>query len=122
MTSEKENRPWGKFEVLYDSEYCKVKEITVNPGHKLSLQSHKHRKETWIVIKGDAIVEKDNLNDEESSRFYSLGAGDSIIIEKQEKHRIENRGKEDMVFIEVQTGEYFGEDDIIRYEDSYGRV
>ena len=119
---EVETRPWGKFEVLYDSEYCKVKEITVNPGHKLSLQSHKHRKETWVVIKGDAIVEKDDLNDEEPSRFYSLGTGDSIIIEKQEKHRIENRGKEEMVFIEVQTGEYFGEDDIIRYEDSYGRV
>ena len=115
-------RPWGEYHVLYDGEECKVKKIIVRPGHKLSLQSHEHRKETWVVVQGSGTVEKDNVCNEEPLQLFCLKPGDNTVIEKKEKHRIENRGKEDLVFIEVQTGEYFGEDDIVRYEDSYGRA
>ena len=109
-------RPWGMYEVLHIDEKCKVKKITVKPRQKLSLQSHKHRRETWIILLGVGFFQRGE------DHISKAVVGDHIIIEKEEKHRIENVGEEDLVFIEVQTGESFDESDIVRYEDSYGRV
>ena len=108
-------RPWGYFEVLADAPDHKVKRIVVSPGGILSLQRHKLRSEHWFIVsgKGKAIVEDKN---------YSLSAGSTLDIPKGAKHRAENSSSENLVIIEVQTGEYFGEDDIERLEDKYGRV
>ena len=114
--NEIDHRPWGMYEVLYSGDICKVKRIVVNPRQRLSLQSHSQRRETWIIVQGTALYQKGEFG------LDSATAGDHIIIEKNEKHRIENCGDEELIFIEVQTGEYFGEDDIVRYEDSYGRT
>lgn len=110
-----EERPWGRFEVLEDTTYFKSKRITVWPGHRLSYQSHKHRAEHWVIVKGEAEV---TLNDE----IIKLKAGEHVHIPLGAKHRIANFAKEVMEFIEVQTGTYFGEDDIVRYSDEYGRT
>ena len=109
-----EQRPWGRFTVISDNPTYKVKEIVVRAGHKLSYQSHRQRQEYWTIITGKARVTIDG-------EWKTYGAGQSIHIPFSAKHRIENIGYEDLVFVEVQTGEYFGEDDIIRYEDDYGR-
>jgi len=93
---------------------CGVKEITVNPGQRLSLQRHRKREEHWFIHRGEARV---TIND--VARVLSVGQ--YIDIPRECKHRIENIGKEDLVFIEIQTGEYFGEDDIERIEDDHGR-
>lgn len=111
-----EERPWGSFQILYSDLTCKIKMITVKPGHKLSLQSHKQRDELWKHISGTGLVHYRSLK---LVFDFSLS---SITIKRETKHRIENNGKEDLKFIEIQTGDYFGEDDIIRYEDDYGRV
>ena len=79
-------RPWGEYHVLYDGEECKVKKIIVRPGHKLSLQSHDHRKETWVVVQGSGTVEKDNVCNEEPLQLFCLKPGDNTVIEKKEKH------------------------------------
>jgi mannose-6-phosphate isomerase len=111
-----EERPWGKFTTLLVREGCKVKEIEVNPGERLSYQSHSKRKEKWVVFEGIATV---TLNE----RVYVLHPGDSIEIPVEAKHRVQNNEKKQVLkFVEVQTGTYFGEDDIIRYEDDYGRT
>ena len=110
-----DHRPWGKYEILRDTESFKSKVITVNPDQQLSYQSHKRRAEHWIVVEGVAEV---TLND----KIHKLTSGESIFIPKEAKHRVKNPGKQNLVFVEVQTGEYFGEDDIIRYEDNYGRA
>lgn len=107
-------RPWGKYYVLEDEENYKLKRIEVNAGHRLSYQYHHHRQEFWTVVKGEAVVV---LDGEE----YVVKYGESIFIPLGAKHRIENRTSETLVFIEVQTGTYFGEDDIIRLEDDYAR-
>ncbi len=110
----KEHRPWGWFESLVIGGRFQVKRILVHPGAALSLQSHYHRSEHWIVVEGTARVtvdEKVTLVSENESIYVPLGA----------KHRMENPGKVPMVLIEVQTGSYVGEDDIIRYEDVYAR-
>ena len=107
-------RPWGHFETLILRERFQVKRIHVKPGASLSLQSHHHRAEHWIVVEGTAKVTIDDevkLVTENQSVYIPLGA----------VHRMENPGKIDMVLIEVQTGSYLGEDDIIRYEDKYAR-
>ncbi|MBU4485647.1 MAG: phosphomannose isomerase type II C-terminal cupin domain [Candidatus Delongbacteria bacterium] len=109
-----EQRPWGSFTILEESEKHKVKRIVVNPGQRLSYQSHKLRDELWMVVKGKAIV---IVDDNEKLVLY----GKSVNIKKNQKHRIENREKEPLEFIEIQTGTYFGEDDIIRYQDDYER-
>lgn len=109
-----EKRPWGKFEILVDSDYCKVKKITVKAGNRLSYQYHFKRSEVWTVVKGVATL---TLNDEISMHTY----GHTIIIPQGTKHRVENKGQDDLVFIEVQHGSYFGEDDIVRIEDDYNR-
>lgn len=108
-------RPWGWYETLALSDRFQVKQIMVPPGKKLSLQSHVHRAEHWIVVKGTATVTIDHevkLVTENQSVYIPLGA----------VHRLENPGKVDLHLIEVQTGAYLGEDDIIRYEDIYNRA
>ncbi len=111
----KEDRPWGSFEILHEEEHLKVKKIIVKPGKRLSLQSHKYRSENWVVIEGNAIVTRD---EEEIPR----SPNQAIYIPAGAKHRVANPGEEDVVFIEVQTGTYFGEDDIVRYQDDFNRV
>jgi mannose-6-phosphate isomerase-like protein (cupin superfamily) len=109
-----DHRPWGYFETLILGNRFQVKRIVVKPGGSLSLQSHHHRAEHWIVVEGTARVtigEEVKLVSENESVYVPLGA----------VHRMENPGKLDMVLIEVQTGAYLGEDDIIRYEDVYAR-
>ena len=109
-----DHRPWGHFETLVLGDRFQVKRIVVKPGAALSLQSHHHRAEHWIVVEGTARVTVDSevkLVTENQSVYIPLGA----------VHRMENPGKVDMVLIEVQTGSYLGEDDIIRYEDVYAR-
>ncbi|HDZ82664.1 MAG TPA: mannose-1-phosphate guanylyltransferase/mannose-6-phosphate isomerase [Roseobacter sp.] len=107
-------RPWGWYESLVIGTRFQVKRIVVNPGAALSLQSHHHRSEHWIVVEGTAKV---TVNDEVSL----VGENQSVYIPLGAVHRMENPGKVPMVLIEVQTGSYFGEDDIIRYEDIYAR-
>lgn len=110
----KDHRPWGWFESLVIGDRFQVKRIVVHPGAALSLQSHHHRSEHWIVVQGTAKVTVDDevkLVTENQSVYIPLGA----------IHRMENPGKVPMVLIEVQTGSYLGEDDIIRYEDVYSR-
>lgn len=110
----RDHRPWGWFETLALSDRFRVKRITVHPGAALSLQSHVHRSEHWIVVSGTARVTVDGtvtLMTENQSVYVPLGA----------KHRLENPGKVPMILIEVQTGVYLGEDDITRYEDVYAR-
>ena len=110
----KDHRPWGWFESLVTGDRFQVKRIMVHPGAALSLQSHHHRSEHWIVVEGTAKVTIDDtvkLVSENQSVYIPLGS----------VHRMENPGKVPMVLIEVQTGSYFGEDDIIRYQDVYAR-
>lgn len=110
-----ERRPWGYYEVLSDLPDHKVKRIVVYPGKRLSLQRHSRRFEHWTVISGSPVVtlDEDELN---------LGPGESIEIPRGARHRIFNPGDDLVVFVEVQTGDYFGEDDIERFEDDFGRV
>lgn len=110
-----EERPWGYFAVLEDKPTHKVKRIVVYENQRLSYQSHQHRSETWIFTKGEGIVTIDNLE-------HRVMAKSIIKIPMRAKHRVKNLGPGHLEFIEVQTGEYFGEDDIVRHEDDYGRV
>jgi mannose-1-phosphate guanylyltransferase/mannose-6-phosphate isomerase len=108
------NRPWGTYTTLEEGERFKIKRIVVNPGASLSLQMHHHRSEHWIVVSGMAHV----VNDQSE---MMLGSNESTFIPAGHKHRLENPGVIDLVMIEVQSGDYLGEDDIIRFEDNYGR-
>jgi len=110
-----EERPWGKYEILHDWVDCKVKKITVNPGQKLSYQYHHKRAEFWTVVKGTLTI---ILDDEKIFRGY----GQSVRIPLGAKHRAWNETDEVVEFIEVQTGTYFGEDDIVRISDEYNRI
>lgn len=107
-------RPWGAYECIDFAERFQVKRITVNPGARLSLQLHHHRAEHWIIVKGTAKV---TCGDEE----FIMSENESTFIPLGEKHRLENAGKIPLELIEVQTGSYLGEDDIIRFDDVYGR-
>jgi mannose-1-phosphate guanylyltransferase/mannose-6-phosphate isomerase len=107
-------RPWGSFETISEGENYKIKRLTVNPGHKLSKQKHEFRSEAWTLISGEGIV---TLDEEE----ILLKEGQSIVIPVGSIHRLENNNKTLLELIEVQTGTYFGEDDITRYDDIYGR-
>ena len=109
-----DHRPWGWFESLILSECFQVKRICVNPGGALSLQSHKFRSEHWIVVEGVAKVTIDD-------RVELVEAGQSVYVPQGAIHRMENTGTSSMILIEVQIGTYFGEDDIVRYEDIYER-
>jgi mannose-6-phosphate isomerase-like protein (cupin superfamily) len=111
----KEKRPWGTFENLLDTEYCKVKQIIIKPGQAPSYQYHFKREEVWVVVKG-----KGQLRLDES--ITQVHTGQIIHVPFEAKHQIKNTSNEDLIFIEVQMGEYFGEDDIVRLEDNYGRT
>lgn len=109
------HRPWGSFTILEESERFKIKRIVVKPGASLSLQMHHHRSEHWIVVSGMAKV----INGEET---FFIKTNESTYIPAGHRHRLENPGVLDLVIIEVQSGEYLGEDDIVRFQDNYGRV
>ncbi len=107
-------RPWGTWTVLATGDGYAVKEIVVNPGEVLSLQSHEHRSEHWVVLSGEAEV---TLGD----RTLARTSNQTVYIPAGTRHRIANVGETPMRFIEVQTGDLLSEDDIHRYEDRYGR-
>ena len=108
-------RPWGWYDIIDESDRYKVKSIEVNPGEKLSLQKHHHRAEHWVVVEGTALTEcdgKEKLLAENQSTYIPVGS----------VHRLSNPGKIQLRIIEVQSGPYLGEDDIVSLEDIYGRL
>ena len=109
------HRPWGYYQSIHAGERFQVKRITVNPGAKLSLQKHYHRAEHWVVVNGTAIVTRD---DEE----ILLRENELVFVPLGCMHRLENPGKVPLNLIEVQSGAYLGEDDIVRVQDIYDRV
>jgi mannose-6-phosphate isomerase len=108
-------RPWGFFEVLAEGPGHKVKRITIHPGQRLSLQRHLRRSEHWVVAAGRALVTLEG-------RDIPLGEGEALDIPRQAAHRAANAGDGPLVFIEIQRGDYLGEEDIVRLEDDYGRL
>ena len=114
LPSATELRPWGSFTVLEEGPGYKIKRIEVNPGHRLSLQMHHHRSEHWIVVSGTARV---TCGDREEVLF----SNQSTYVPQCTTHRLENPGVIPLVLIEVQNGEYLGEDDIVRFQDDYSR-
>ncbi len=111
---ESDIRPWGRYVVLDDDGTHKIKRIVVLPGKRLSYQRHARRSEHWFVVHGAAEAVLGGV-------VHRLGPGDSVDVPVGTDHRIGNPGEDDLVFVEVQHGEYFGEDDIVRLEDDYGR-
>jgi mannose-1-phosphate guanylyltransferase/mannose-6-phosphate isomerase len=109
------HRPWGTYTVLEDEPEFKVKKIIVKPSGKLSLQSHQHRAEHWVVVKGEATIMNDGIE-------IKLQENQSTYIEKGHKHQLMNLTQNPLEIIEVQSGAYLGEDDIVRYDDHYGRI
>ena len=112
---ERGERPWGGYTVLEENRNYKIKRIEVNPGHRLSLQMHHHRSEHWIVVSGTARV----TNGDEVS---IININESTFIPMGKLHRLENPGIIPLIIIEVQSGEYLGEDDIVRFDDDYQRL
>jgi mannose-6-phosphate isomerase len=110
-----DQRPWGSFTVLDEADGFKVKRIEVLPGKRLSYQKHAQRAEHWVIVQGTAKVTLDD-------REIILDAGQAIDIAIGAAHRVENPHDEALVFIEVQRGAYLGEDDIVRFQDDFGRV
>ncbi len=110
-----EERPWGRYEVVDEATSHKIKRIWVNSGQQLSYQRHKFRAEHWFIIAGIgiAVVEGHEIG---------IHAGSTVDIAIGQLHRVRNSGDEELIFIEVQTGTYFGEDDIERVEDDFGRA
>jgi len=108
-------RPWGTYTVLEEGKHFKIKRIVVKPGASLSLQMHYHRSEHWIVVSGTASIVNDDKN-------MLVRTNESTYISAGHKHRLENPGLVDLIMIEVQSGEYLGEDDIVRFDDVYGRA
>jgi mannose-6-phosphate isomerase len=115
MALERDERPWGSFEVLAEGEGYKVKRIEVKPRHRLSLQFHDSRSEHWVMVAGEALV---TVGDRE----VMLRANEAVLIPPRTKHRVANNGNDAVVFVEVQYGSYLGEDDITRLEDDYNRI
>ena len=109
------HRPWGTFEDLHGGDGFKVKRIVVNPGQRLSMQSHRHRSEHWVAVRGTARVTR-------GEETFAMAANQSTYIPPRTRHRLENPGDEPIEIIEVQTGRYLEEDDIIRYDDDHGRA
>ena len=107
-------KPWGSFTILEECDTHKVKRLTVNPGQRLSYQLHYKRSEHWVVVAGTAEV---TFNDE----THILTYGQNIFLPVESKHRLKNPGTEPLEVIEVQFGSYFGEDDIVRFDDDYER-
>ena len=115
ISIEKEERPWGLYYVLHNESTYKIKRIEVNPGGRLSYQYHNNRSETWTIVDGVATITLNGVtNDYEK--------GQSVFIPQGMKHRVQNKTNEKIILIEVQTGSYFGEDDIVRIEDDYNRI
>jgi mannose-6-phosphate isomerase-like protein (cupin superfamily) len=110
-----EERPWGSFTILEDKDTHKAKRLVVKPGQRLSYQLHHHRAEHWVVVAGTATVTLDDV-------VIDVPTGSHIEIPLEAKHRVQNNGEVDLEFVEVQTGTYFGEDDIERFDDDYGRA
>lgn len=110
-----DRRPWGTYEVLEEAPTFKVKRIEVLPGKRLSYQKHAQRAEHWFVVAGTAKVTLDG-------REHTVGTGEAIDIPIGTAHRVENPGADNLIFIEVQRGNYLGEDDIVRLEDDFGRA
>lgn len=112
---EYDERPWGNYQVIDEGDGFKVKRIVVHPGKRLSLQSHRRRGEHWVVVKGLARATR---NDD----TIDLSPEGTIDIPRGAVHRLENIGAEPLVLVEVQFGDYLGEDDITRYQDDFGRI
>jgi mannose-6-phosphate isomerase-like protein (cupin superfamily) len=110
-----EHRPWGNYVVLGDTDRYKCKQLQVLPGQRLSLQLHHHREEHWIITQGRGVVTLDD-------RLVDVSAGDTVHIRQEMKHRLENTGDTLLELIEIQLGESFAEDDIVRFDDDYDRV
>ena len=111
---ERGERPWGTYTVLDEKNNYKIKRIEVLPGQRLSLQKHHHRSEHWIVVSGTAMVTC-------GDKVFQVNVNESTYIPIGSNHRLENPGKILLVIIEVQNGEYLGEDDIVRFDDDYHR-
>ena len=115
VTHNRVYRPWGFYESLIQGDRFQVKQIVVTPGHQLSLQKHFHRAEHWVVVNGTAVITRDGeeiLVRENESVYMPLGC----------VHRLANPGRIPLALIEVQSGSYLGEDDIVRFDDNYGRA
>jgi len=111
-------RPWGTYTNILCPDKdtpCRVKKIVVKPGKRLSLQLHNHRHEHWVVVKGEGYVTV-------GGAVLHRKANDYVFIPVETKHRIENKGTEELIFVEVQYGDYLEEDDIVRFQDDFGRV
>jgi mannose-1-phosphate guanylyltransferase len=108
------SRPWGSYTVLEEGPGFKIKRIVVKPGASLSLQMHHHRSEHWVVVQGTARVTR-------GDDVFDIAANQSTYIPVETRHRLENPAAETLAIIEVQCGEYLGEDDIVRFDDRYGR-
>jgi mannose-6-phosphate isomerase-like protein (cupin superfamily) len=108
-------KPWGSFCTLEEGPGYKIKRLTVEPGHRLSLQKHRRRAEHWVVVSGTATIVCDE-------RRFELRERQCAVIPRQSWHRIENHGRRTVVIIEVQHGTYLGEDDVVRRQDDYGRI
>jgi mannose-1-phosphate guanylyltransferase / mannose-6-phosphate isomerase len=115
LSARGDTRPWGGWETLDEDGPYKVKRITVAAGQSLSLQYHHHRSEHWVVVRGEALVQV-------GERQVRAEAGDYCFIPRGELHRLSNEAAGELVLIEVQCGNYLGEDDIVRVEDRYGRI
>lgn len=114
MDLEHDERPWGSYTVLSDADDHKVKEIAVQPGKRLSYQSHARRAEHWFVVRGEGTVTLDGTD-------IAVGPGSVVDVAVGQAHRMANTGTAELLFVEVQHGTYFGEDDIVRLEDDFGR-
>ena len=108
------NKPWGSYQTIYGDKNTQVKVIKITPNENPSYQYHFKRTETWVVVSGKGLLTQDGTEKE-------ISAGMVVFVPKQSKHKVKNIGKEELVFVEVQLGEYFGEDDIVRIDDKYGR-
>ena len=109
-----EERPWVTYEILEDRDLYKLKEIIVKPGERLSYQSHHRRTEVWTIVSGNGTITLDGQD-------LDAYPGRCFFIPKEAKHRVQCNSEKPLVFVEVQVGDYFGEDDIVRYSDDYGR-
>ena len=114
MALDSEDRPWGSWHVIDVEDGFKVKRIHVKPGSRLSLQTHEHRSEHWVVIQGTAIATVDDT-------VTTVRKGQSIDVPLGAQHRLANEADDELIIVEVQLGDYTGEDDIVRIEDDYGR-
>lgn len=112
---ERDERPWGTYEVIAEGGGYKVKRIEVNPGHRLSMQMHQSRSEHWVIVAGEAIITVGECE-------IRLRTNEDALIPRQTKHRVANPGSGPLIFIEIQCGDYLGEDDITRFEDDYNRT